>query len=186
MAPRFQGLWSIARSDHVHWSREDCDWGGGGQYVGQTGRLAEMLFTLQRPELGWQVVQRMARWVEKFPYFPQTIYGDNLMLQPHERNWFLQVSAGAGAQAVVNGVFGVRPSSNGTVRFQPSFNSTLMRTGATLSNYHFRGEVFALRLRGDEASATFDVTRGGKVALAGVPVGHAAECTSSGACVRVG
>ena len=51
----FQGLWSIARSDVVHWSREDCDWGGGGQYVGQTGRLAEMLFTLQRPELGWQV-----------------------------------------------------------------------------------------------------------------------------------
>ena len=55
----------------------------------------------------------MARWVEKFPYFPQTIYGDNLMLQPHERNWFLQVSAGAGAQAIVNGVFGVRPQQNG-------------------------------------------------------------------------
>jgi len=55
MAPRLQGLWSIARSDVVHWCREDCDWGGGGQYVGQTGRLAEMLFTLQRPELGWQV-----------------------------------------------------------------------------------------------------------------------------------
>ena len=107
------GLWSISRSDTMHWSREDCDWGGGGQYVGQTGRLAEMLFNVGRAELGWQVVQRMATWVEKFPYFPQTIYGDNLMLQPHERNWFLQVSAGAGAQAVVNGVFGVRPQQNG-------------------------------------------------------------------------
>ena len=40
------GLWSISRSDTAHWSREDCDWGGGGQYVGQTGRLAEMLFTV--------------------------------------------------------------------------------------------------------------------------------------------
>ncbi len=77
-------------------------------------------------------VQRMARWVEKFPYFPRTIYGDNLMLQPNERNWFLQVSAGAGAQAIVNGVFGVRPSSNGTIRFQVRFNSILIRLNSTL------------------------------------------------------
>ena len=53
-----------------------------------TGRLTELLFTVQRPELGWQVLRRMARWVERFPYFPQTIYGDNLALQPHERNWY--------------------------------------------------------------------------------------------------
>lgn len=66
------GLYSIAKSDVKHWSREDCDWGGGGQYVGQTGRLAELLFTLQRPDIGWQVVKRMARWVKRFPYFPQT------------------------------------------------------------------------------------------------------------------
>ena len=128
------GLWSIARSDTVHWSREDCDWGGGGQYVpsthdllyrnqlgsdlsvcigryvGQSGRLAEMLFTLNETAKGFDLMKRMVTWVEKFPYFPQTIYGDNLMLQPHERNWFLQVSAGAGAQAVVNGIFGANPS----------------------------------------------------------------------------
>lgn len=53
------GLWSISRSDIKHWSREDCDWGGGGQYVGQTGRLTELLFTVQRPDLGWQVLRRI-------------------------------------------------------------------------------------------------------------------------------
>ena len=59
------GLFSISRSDLKHFSREDCDWGGGGQYVGMTGRLTELLFTVQRPELGFQVLRRMARWVEK-------------------------------------------------------------------------------------------------------------------------
>ena len=145
-----------------------------------------MLFTLQRPELGWQVVRRMVRWVEHFPYFPQTISGDSLMMQPHERNWFLQVSAGAGAQAIVNGMFGIRPSCNGTIRFQPSFNKTMMSGDVTISNYKFRGEVFGLQLRDGETSATFNVTRGAKVVLAGVPIGQAVECATNGVCTRVG
>ena len=62
------GLWSIARNDRTHWSREDCDWGGGGQYVGQTGRIAELLFTMNRPDIGFEVLARQARWVERFPY----------------------------------------------------------------------------------------------------------------------
>ena len=45
-----QGLWSIARSDVVHWSREDCDWGGGGQYVNQASFEA-VAAGLQRSDL---------------------------------------------------------------------------------------------------------------------------------------
>eukprot|EP01052_Picozoa_sp_SAG31_P011142 SAG31_NODE_625_length_13462_cov_3.785153_11_plen_355_part_00 len=172
------GLFSISRSDTAHWSREDCDWGGGGQYVGQTGRLAEMLFALSADEKGWQVVSRMIRWVERFPYFPQTIYGDSLMMQPHERNWFLQVSAGAGAQAIVNGIFGVRPHQNGTISFRPSYNASVIAPHARLDRYMFRRSSFSVQYQGAQMPPAFSVERDGTIVCDSVRLGDVCVVSS--------
>ena len=50
-------------------------------YVGQPAKITESLFWLgiaqdddvssQFLKYGWQLLSRMTRWVEKFPYFPQ-------------------------------------------------------------------------------------------------------------------
>jgi hypothetical protein len=75
---------------------------------------------------------------------PRNGTGDQLALQPHERNWYLQVSSGAGAQAVVNGAFGVRPQSgNATLVIAPHFNASMMAGDARLTNYHFRNATFS-------------------------------------------
>ena len=150
-----------------------------------TGRLTELLFANARPELGWQVLRRMARWVERFPYFPQTIYGDDLRLQPHERNWFLQVSAGAGAQAVVHGVFGINSRDNGTLSIEPHYNASMISPTASLSNYRFRGAVFSVEYNCSDPVAFWGsgVTRDGSAVLVTQQRPRVAvECRTTGTC----
>lgn len=138
------GMYSIALSDQEHWDMEDCDWGGGGQYVGQSLRVAESLYSCGEAERAWQLLSRCTRWVERFPYFPQTIYGDELALQAHQIDWPLQISGGAGAQAIIGGVFGIRPQFDGSLIIEPNYNSTLGT--AKLSNYRFREHVYELNV----------------------------------------
>jgi hypothetical protein len=138
------GMYSIALSDRAHWDMEDCDWGGGGQYVGQPLKTAETLFDLGEADRAWQILSRCTQWVERFPYFPQTIFGDNLALAEHQIDWPLQISSGAGAQAIVAGVFGLKPHPDGALTIQPHYNLTLGT--ATLTGYHFRGHIYSVTL----------------------------------------
>ncbi|MBA7693105.1 hypothetical protein ES703_101681 [subsurface metagenome] len=142
------GLNSIARSDRTHFDREDCDFGGGGQYVGMTLRIVESLFRLGERRAAWDLMKRCTRWTERFPYWPQTIYADELALQPHQVDWPLQLSGGGGVQAVVFGVFGLHPRCDGTLEVQPSCEGDL--GDARLSGYRFRGHVYdvAMSARG--------------------------------------
>jgi glycogen debranching enzyme len=152
------GMYSISLSDHDHWDMEDCDWGGGGQYVGQTLRIADNLYACEEAERAWQLLSRCTEWVECFPYFPQTIYGDLLKLQEHQIDFPLQISSGAGAQAVIGGVFGLRPQFDGSLEIGPSYNPTLGQ--AKLTGYSFRGHVYDVSL----APQTFFVLKDGKLA----------------------
>ena len=138
------GMYSISLSDRDHWDMEDCDWGGGGQYVGQTLKIAGSLYACGEAERAWHLLSRATQWVERFPYFPQTIYGDELKLQDHQVDWPLQISAGAGAQTVIGGVFGLEPQINGSLRIRPNYNVSL--GNARLTNYRFRGHVFEVHL----------------------------------------
>ena len=151
-------MYSIALSDRQHWDMEDCDWGGGGQYVGQPLKTAETLYLIGEGDLAWQILSRCTRWVERFPYFPQTIYGDDLSLQEHQIDWALQISSGAGAQAILAGIFGVKPHTDGTLKIEPRYNSTLGTT-ATLSQYLFRGHTYSVTL----TASDFTVLRDGKL-----------------------
>ena len=138
------GMYSIALSDEEHWDMQDCDWGGGGQYVGQPLSIAESLYRMEEPERAWDVLSRCLLWVDRFPYFPQTIYTEELAMQDHERGWSLQISAGAGAQAIIHGVFGLTPQDDGSLVVRPHYNKSL--DTATLKGYRFRDHLYDLRM----------------------------------------
>jgi len=134
------GLHSIAPSDRIHYDREDCDWGGGGQYVGMSARIVESLYRLDERGAAWDILKRCTRWTERFPYWPQTTYADELALQSHQVDWPLQLSGGGWVAAVVTGVFGIHPQLDGTLEFQPSCEPDLGE--ARLSGYQFRGNTY--------------------------------------------
>ena len=98
-----------------------------------------------------------------------------------QRNWFLQVSGGAGAQAVVNGIFGVRPHDNQTISFVPQYNQTMMAPNARLINYRYRGSAYSVEYN---APLTFSVLRDGKpvAGCAAVDFGRTCVCVSGGTC----
>ena len=149
------GMYSIALSDDEHWDMQDCDWGGGGQYVGQPLSIAESLYRMEEPERAWDVLSRCLLWVDRFPYFPQTIYTEELAMQDHERGWSLQISAGAGAQAIIHGVFGLMPQDDGSLVVRPHYNKSL--DTATLKGFRFRDHLYNLRMD----AKTFQVFRDG-------------------------
>jgi len=167
------GMYSIALSDEEHWDMQDCDWGGGGQYVGQPLRIAESLFQMEEPERAWDVLSRCLLWVGRFPYSPQTIYTEELALQEHERGWSLQISAGAGAEAILHGVFGLMPQDDGSLAVRPHYDKSLGT--ATLRGYHFRDHLYNLRMD----AKTFQVFRDG-VPLAKERHGHCLTLTEQG------
>jgi hypothetical protein len=160
------GMFSIARSDRAHWDREDCDFGGGGQYIGQPLRIAESLYRMGENQNAWDVLSRCTRWIERFPYFPQSIYADDLILQPHQMDWPLEISAGGGAQAVIFGLFGLRPHVDGSLEVCPAYNGTLGE--ARLKGYRFRGHKYDVIM----TPAKFQVWRDGQT-VAEQPYGQA-------------
>jgi hypothetical protein len=157
------GMFSIARSDTVHWDREDCDWGGGGAYAGQPLRIAEALYRLD-PDKARDVLSRCARWVEAFPYFPQTSFADELALQPHQMDWPLQISGGGGVQAVIFGLFGLQPAEDGSLAISPHYNPSLGKS--RLMGYRFRDHSYDIILN----PGSFEVHRDGHL-LATKPYG---------------
>lgn len=150
------GMYSMSLSDIDHWDMEDCDWGGGGQYVGQPLKISESLYSCGEATRAWELLSRCVRWVERFPYFPQTIYGDELALQSHQSDWPLQISSGAGAQAVIGGVFGIKPQYDGSLNIEPHHNPTL--GSSKIMNYRFREHVYDMNL----SAVDFEVFKDGR------------------------
>jgi glycogen debranching enzyme len=136
------GMYSVSKSDRVHWDLEDVDWGGGGQYAGAPLRIAELLYRLGYGELGWNVLSRCTRWVDKFPYIPQEIFADFPGNPAVEMP--LEISAGSGVQAILFGTFGLRPTIQGTLEISPTYHQELGK--ASLVGYRFRGQTYDVRM----------------------------------------
>ena len=136
------GLYSISKADRVHWDLEDVDWGGGGQYTGEPLRLAESLYRLGYAELAWDILKRCTKWTSYFPYIPQEIFADNP--RSPEVEMPLEIAAGSGVQAVIFGVFGLRPHLDGTLAVSPSYHQELGQ--ARLTGYRFRGHSYDVLL----------------------------------------
>ena len=133
------GMYSVSKSDDTHWDLMDEDWGGGGQYPGMPLRIAEALYRLGHAELGWNILSRCKLWTERYPYVPQDVFTDypNDM---DEEDMPLEISAGSGVQAVVFGIFGLRPSPDGALEVSPSYHQELGE--AKLKGYSFRGHSY--------------------------------------------
>jgi hypothetical protein len=132
------GMYSISKADREHWDLEDVDWGGGGQYTGEPLRLAESLYKLGYPEAAWDILSRCSHWSDDFPTIPQEIFADNP--RSPEVEMPLEIAAGSGVQAVVFGVFGLRPHLDGSLDVAPSYHQELGQ--ASLTGYRFRGHSY--------------------------------------------
>jgi hypothetical protein len=149
------GLYSIARNDRVHWDRIDADWGGGGQYAGMPGRISRYLFQKGQSELAWDILNRYAGYVEYFPYLSQNPRTDapvqDLSSMP------LEISAGAGIEAILFGLFGMRPQEDGTLVINPAYHSELGT--ARMRDFRFRGHSYDVVLKQKE----FEVYEDGRL-----------------------
>ena len=137
------GMYSISKLDRTHWDLEDVDWGGGGQYTGMPLRIAESMYRLGHPELGWNILARCTRWSGSFPYIPQEMFTDFLR-SPEVVEMPLEIAAGSGVQAVLFGIFGLRPEVDGTLEISPSYHAELGE--ARMTSYRFRGHSYDVTL----------------------------------------
>ncbi len=150
------GMYSISKSDLIHWDLEDVDWGGGGQYAGKPLRIAESLYRLGYAETAWDVLSRCTRWTKHFPYVPQEIFADNAEYPKVEMP--LELSAGSGVQAVLFGTFGLRPHVDGSLDISPSYHHQLGM--ARMTGYRFHGHTYGVTMGPWE----YEVYRDGKLA----------------------
>lgn len=136
------GMYSISKTDHVHWDLEDVDWGGGGQYTGMPLRIAESLYRLGDSELAWDILARCTRWTKSYPYIPQEIFADSGGYPEVEMP--LEIAAGSGVQAVLFGLFGLHPHVDGSLEISPSYHHEL--GDAVMSGYRFRGHDYTVAM----------------------------------------
>jgi len=136
------GFYSIAKNDTVHWDRIDGDWGGGGQYAGMPTRIARNLYKVGNAQLGWDVIKRYARYIDYFPYLSQNPSTDAPIQD--RSSMPLQISAGAAAEALLFGTFGITPSRT-QLSFRPTYHSDL--GNCSVKNYHWGGHTYELYLK---------------------------------------
>ena len=135
------GVYSIARRDSVHWDLIDSDWGGGGQYAGMPGRISRNLYQKGFAGKGWDVLRRNIRYVDHFPYLPQNPRIDTP--EQDRSSMPVQISAGAGLEAIVFGTFGIKMKEDKLI-IKPYNHEDIKE--ATLKNIHYKGRVFGIRL----------------------------------------
>lgn len=166
------GVYSVSRHDRVHWDRDDADWGGGGQYTGMPLRIAQSLWELGDGASAWDVLRRCLTWVDAFPVIPQEISVDALATLDLEQG--AEIAAGAGAQAIIFGLFGIQPLANGDLRVAPLRPDSEVLP-ARLERYVHRGHSISVEL----SSSTFVVEVAGSVRRSafGTAIVLSADCT---------
>lgn len=154
------GMYSISKADLTHWYLEDVDFGGGGQYAGEPLRVSESLYRLGYPETAWDILARCTRWTHHFPYIPQEIFADSPRYPEVEMP--LELSAASGVQAILFGVFGLRPHDDGSLDISPSYHHEL--GVAHMRGYRFRGHAYGVVM----GPWNYEVYRDGKLAARNV------------------
>jgi len=136
-------MYSISRQDKVHWDLIDSDWGGGGAYTGMPLRLVRDLYRLGQSNLAWTILSRFSQYINFFPYISQNLRADEPFQD--ESSMPLQVSAGAGVEAIVFGMFGLEPFVNGTLDIRPYYHYQV--GNARLEGYRFRGHIYDVDIK---------------------------------------
>ena len=147
------GLYSISRRDTIHWDMIDSDWGGGGQYAGMPGRISRYLYQKGFPGKGWDILKRHIRYMDHFPYLPQNPFTD----KPEQdlSSMCLEISAGAGMEAIIFGTFGVKIEED-KLTIKPYNHEDIGE--AILKDIPYKGKMYGIKL----TKKTFSVYEGGK------------------------
>jgi hypothetical protein len=161
------GVYSIARNDTVHWDLIDSDWGGGGQYAGMPGRISRYLFKNGFAEIGWNIIKRNMRYIDYFPYFPQNPKTDNP--EQDRSSMPLEISSGAGIEAIIFGVFGISIDGN-KLNIKPSTSEDFEEN--SLHNFKYKGNTYKIQMH----KRFFDVYQDGKL-YASKPYGESVVVT---------
>lgn len=134
------GVYSIAKKDTLHWDRIDADWGGGGQYIGMPGRISRNLFEMGFATMGLDVLKRYAGYIDYFPYLSQNPAIDSP--SQDQSSMPNEISGGAGFEAIVFGLMGVKPHDDGTIEFNPNYFAEV--GNCRLTDYNFRGNKYSI------------------------------------------
>ena len=135
------GVYSISRRDTVHWDLIDADWGGGGQYAGMPGRISRNLYQKGFAGKGWDILKRHIRYMDFFPYLPQNPLVDAPIQD--RSSMPLEISAGAGWEAIVFGTFGVKMEED-KLTIKPFNHEDIGE--ATLKDIPYKGRNFGIEL----------------------------------------
>jgi len=137
------GMYSISKSDTLHWDRIDADFGGGGQYIGMTLRIAKSLLENGFHAQGFEILKRFSKYTEHFPYFTHNPWSDKFFQD--RSSMALQISAGAGIEAIITGIFGLAPQKDGSLIIDPAYDQELGR--AELKGFKFRNANYDVLLQ---------------------------------------
>jgi len=148
------GMYSIARRDTVHWDMIDSDWGGGGQYAGMPGRISRYLYQRGFAGKGWDILKRHIRYMDHFPYLPQNPWTDKA--EQDLSSMSLEISAGAGMEAIIFGTFGIRMEED-KLTIKPYNHEDIGE--ATLKDFNYKGKKIGIQL----SQKTYSVFDGGKL-----------------------
>ena len=118
------------------------------------GRISRNLYQKGFAGKGWDVLKRNIRYIDHFPYLPQNPRIDTA--EQDRSSMPLQISAGAGMEAIVFGTFGVNMGEK-ELTIKPFNHEDIGE--ATLTDIRWKGRKFGIQL----TRKTFSVYEGGKL-----------------------
>jgi hypothetical protein len=163
------GLHSMSKQDPA-FDQVDIDNGGGGNYVAFTPRIAQFLYQAGYTVHAEELLKRTLWWGERLPYWGDSMVANQI---EYRKDTPLQnaIDAGAGAQCIIFGMFGVNLEMDGTVTINPKLPTWAPQ--ASLKGLKLRGSSIDILATGHE----FAVRIGSRVipSKIGTPVRIAAS-----------
>jgi hypothetical protein len=158
----FLGPWgprSFSAKDRL-WDWTDHDWSGPMTYIGDGPQLVADLYQAGFPREAWKVFERILWWPEHLAVYPQGLANDDYTSRfPQSKPFGGRISAGrtneisgsVGVEAIVRGLFGVRPERDGSIGFS---SGRLPQDGPTALAYPFRGKTWTITQRHEGIDAS--------------------------------
>lgn len=155
------GVRSLSRKDRL-WDWRDHDWSGPMSYIGDGPQLVADFFEAGLVEQAWKAWERILWWPEHLAIWPQGVANDDYTPRvPAAAPFGGRISAGltseisgsTGVEAVVRGLFGVRPGRDGSIGFGAGRRAG---DGAASLSYPYRGRVWKITQRREGLEARRD------------------------------